>query len=64
MQKVIIALNDDAGVWQWSVGLVGKWGDWIESFPTKAEAIDYCNLNEYKINHISEWGNDHIVGVF
>jgi hypothetical protein len=61
VNKAIIAYNNDVGLWQWSIGLVGEWGDWIDSFPTKEKAIDFCNEHGYEINHISEWANDHII---
>jgi len=47
--------NDDAGIWQWSilpydVFLPTKWnGFWLDSFPTKRQAVECCREMKWKI---------------
>lgn len=46
--KVIISLNDDAGVDQFSIVPKCEQGYWITSFPTFKEAVDFCDKNGYE----------------
>ena len=40
--KTYIYHNDHAGVWQWSVSYINDPENWLDSFPTLEEALDFC----------------------
>lgn len=54
-KDVIIDKNDEAGVIQWSVSYADKPGDWINSFPTKSEAIDFARENKMNVKKVIEY---------
>ena len=42
--RVLINFNDDAGVWQYSVQVVGN-GCWLDSFETEDEAKQFISAH-------------------
>jgi len=48
-EQVYIHHNNELGDWVWAVGLVSDTGFWLDAFPTKKEAVEFCKKKKLPI---------------
>jgi hypothetical protein len=51
-QRVIIHLNNEAGVWQWSIYREDDHGNWLNSYRSLQAAQDFCKKEGFEVVEI------------